>query len=333
MARFGTLYGPDITFLNIEKCDIDNELEMKSLDAVIIGAPYDGGTSYRSGTRFGPMAMRGTDYIPHDGTRPHLALGVDPFKDLKIKDAGDICTPPTDITKSLKAIEDDVYKIAKADTIPVVLGGDHSITYADVQAVAKAHDKKRIALVHFDAHPDTADTELGEQHGHGQWVRRLLETNLVKGSDFIQIGIRGYWPDNDVLRWMHNQGMRAYGMPEIEDRGVMPCINEIIEYVNSNCDGMFLSLDVDVCDPAFVPGTGTPEPGGFLSREVFAAVRKLSLECNVVGMDVVELCPAYDSADISALFANRVVLECLSGVAASKKTNPRNPVEPLLSNR
>lgn len=332
MTRLGALYGPDITFLSIDRCDIDDAKQVGECDVVIIGAPYDGGTSYRSGTRFGPHAIRITDYIPHDQRRPHLALGVDPFQALTIKDAGDICMPPTDIMISLNQVKESVKKIVDSGAIPVILGGDHSITYADGVGVADSKGYGKFGMIHFDAHPDTADLELDQPHGHGQWVRRLIESGAIKGSNFVQFGIRGYWPGNDVLNWMANQKMRAYEMSEIGDRGIKECIQEAASIASEGTDGIFLSIDVDVCDPAYMPATGTPEPGGLTSRELLDSVREICLKNPIVGIDIVELNPSYDHADISAMLANRVILEALSAIAA-RKVGGRNQYEPLLNGR
>lgn len=332
MTRFGVLYGPDVTFLDIPKCDVDDEKTLKLCDAVILGAPYDGGTSYRSGTRFGPRILRTTDYSPFDGSRPHLALGVDPLRDITVKDAGDVCMPPTDIMISLDAVTEAVEKVAKAGSVPVVLGGDHSVTFADVRGVSKHFGKGRIAVIHFDAHPDTADLELGQQHGHGQWVRRLIDSGITRGDKFIQLGIRGYWPGDDVLKWMADQGMRSYEMAEIGKRGLDKCINEAIETVSKDCDGIFLSIDIDVCDPAYAPGTGTPEPGGLTSRQLLDAVRHICMRAPVVGVDLVEVSPPYDHADITGMLGNRVILEALSGITV-RKHGGRTETDPLLANR
>jgi agmatinase len=332
MSRFGTLYGPDVTFLSVDKCDLDDQSTTKNCDIIVIGAPYDGGTSYRSGTRFGPQALRMTDYIPHDRLRPHLALGVDPLQDLVIKDAGDVCTPPTDIMISLDAVTESIEMITKADAIPIILGGDHSITYADVRGLTAKYGKGRIAVIHFDAHPDTADLELGQLHGHGQWVRRLIDEEITRGDRFIQMGIRGYWPGSDVLKWMSDLGMRSYEMTEIDSRGLDTCIKEAIEAVSKDTDGIFISVDIDVCDPAYAPGTGTPEPGGLTSRQLLNSIRNICMTAPVVGLDLVEMCPAYDHADITALLGNRVILEALSGIAA-KRNGSRSPDAPLLQNR
>ncbi len=166
---------------------------------MIIGAPFDGGTSHRPGTRFGPSAIRQACYLPHDGSRPSLALRVDGLQDLSVYDAGDVEMFSGDMDRSLAALEAAVFDVARAGAIPVVLGGDHSIALPDATGVARQHGLGRVSLVHFDAHADTGDIEFGSLHGHGQPMRRLIESGAVRGDRFLQIGLRGYWPGPETL--------------------------------------------------------------------------------------------------------------------------------------
>ncbi|MFZ9212947.1 MAG: agmatinase [Candidatus Nanopelagicales bacterium] len=317
--RYGAMFGPNITFLGISECDYSDLKSYQDADVVIIGAPFDGGTSYRSGARLGPSAIRATDYLPHDGSRPHLATRMDALKDIVVKDAGDVEMYSGDVTKSCDALEKVVEKIAKDKKIPVILGGDHTVTWPNATGVAKAIGWGKIAVLHFDAHADTGDIAFGSLVGHGQPMRRLIESGAVKGNKFFQIGLRGYWPPEDILQWMAQQEMRSYEMSEIVQRGFDEVLDEVIKESIKDVDGIFLSVDIDVVDPGSAPGTGTPEPGGLSSRQLLDAVRKISVELPVVGMDVVEVAPAYDHAEITALLANRVVLEALSGIALRKK--------------
>lgn len=335
--RYGCMYGPNISFLGIAECDYEDESSYQSADVVIIGAPFDGGTSYRSGARLGPSAIRGTDYLPHDGSRPHLATRVDGLKDIVVKDAGDVEMFSGDINKSCEALQRVVEKVAKTGVIPLILGGDHTVTWPNVTGVAKAVGWGKIAILHFDAHADTGDISFGSLVGHGQPMRHLIDSGAVKGNKFFQIGLRGYWPPDDILQWMAKQEMRSYEMSEIVSRGFEVVLEEVIKESIKDVEGIFLSVDIDVVDPGSAPGTGTPEPGGLTSRQLLDAVRKISIELPVVGMDIVEVAPAYDHADITALLANRVVLEVLSGIAVRKKmlkTNSSiNPTRPLLEGR
>ena len=215
MTRYGPMFGPDITFLGVPPCDLGDPASFAGADVVVVGAPFDGGTSHRPGTRFGPQAIRSTDYLPHDGSRPHLALRVDALRDLRVLDAGDVEMPPGHIERSLDALTEAVAAVAPSGALPVVLGGDHSITLADVTGVARHHGAGRVSVVHFDAHADTGDIEFGSLYGHGQPMRRLIESGAARGDRFLQIGLRGYWPGPETLDWMAAQRMRSYEMTEI----------------------------------------------------------------------------------------------------------------------
>ncbi|GAB3888062.1 agmatinase [Microbispora bryophytorum] len=337
MSRYGQMFGPDITFLGVERCDLDDPAGYADADVVILGAPFDGGTSHRPGARFGPNAIRQTCYLPHDGSRPSLALRVDALKDLRVLDAGDVETYAGDIEGSLRAIEDAVARIAASGAIPVVLGGDHTIALPDATGVARHHGFGRISMVHFDAHADTGDIEFGHLHGHGQPMRRLIESGAIRGDRFLQIGLRGYWPGPEILGWMAGQRMRSYEMTEIVTRGLDECLTEAYAIALDDCDGVYLSVDVDVCDPGHAPGTGTPEPGGLSARQLLDAVRRTCYELPVVGLEIVEVAPPYDHADITAYLGNRVVLEALSAIARRRRDAADgtrwDPAQPLLDGR
>jgi agmatinase len=330
VSRYGVMFGPDVTFLGVDRCDLSDPTSYAGADIVVVGAPFDGGTSHRPGARFGPQAIRSTDYLPHDGSRPSLALGVDALRDLRVLDAGDVEMPPGDIERSLGALTEAVAAVASSGAIPVVFGGDHSVTLGDVTGVARHHGPGRVSVVHFDAHADTGDVEFGSLYGHGQPMRRLIESGAARGDRFLQIGLRGYWPGPDTLAWMAEQGMRSYEMTEIGARGLQPCLDEAFAIATDDCDGVFLSVDIDAADPAHAPGTGTPEPGGLSARELLDSVRRVCLELPVVGLDVVEVSPPYDSADITAALANRVVLESLSAIARRRRGDAVDVTRPLL---
>ena len=331
------MFGPDVTFLGVERCDLDEPSSYAGADVVIVGAPFDGGTSYRSGARFGPSAMRAACYLDHDGSRPSLAMRVDGLRDLRVVDAGDVEMFSGDAARSCASLEAVIQGVAESGAIPIILGGDHTITWPDVTGVARARGWGRVSVIHFDAHADTGDVAFGSLIGHGQPMRRLIESGAVRGDRFLQMGLRGYWPPPDVLEWMAQQGMRSFEMTEIVARGLDECLAEAFAIALDDCDGVFLSVDIDVCDPGHAPGTGTPEPGGLSARQLLDAVRSICYHLPVVGMDVVEVAPPYDHADITALLGNRVVLEAVSAIAR-RRTDERDgtrwdPRRPLLADR
>ncbi len=335
--RVGNLYGPDATFLGVPAADPDDLTQWSGAQAAIIGAPFDGGTSHRAGARFGPQAIRTTDYLPHDGSRPSLALGVDPLVELGVVDLGDVVMPSGETDRSLAALEIRVAQVAAAGVLPVILGGDHTIALPDVTGVARHVGWGRVAVIHFDAHADTGDTQFGSLYGHGTPMRRLIESGACRGDRFLQIGLRGYWPEPPTLEWMAARGMRSYEMSEVVARGLDDVLTEALAIAADDCDGVFLSVDVDVVDPGAAPGTGTPEPGGLSARQLLDAVRRIAMESALVGMDVVEVSPPYDHAEITAYLANRVVLEALGGVTWRRRRDRgdtvRAPDDPLLAGR
>jgi agmatinase len=333
MSRYGAQFGPDLTFLGVDRCDLSDPASFADADVVIVGAPFDGGTSHRPGTRFGPQAIRQTCYLPHDGSRPHLALRVDALQDVRVVDAGDVEMYSGDVETSIASLEEAVHTVTASGAVPLVLGGDHTIALPDARGVARHLGYGRVSMIHFDAHADTGHIEFGSLYGHGQPMRRLIESGALRGDRFLQIGLRGYWPEPETLSWMAEQDMRSFEMTEIGKRGLDDCLDEAFRIAMDDCDGVFLSVDVDVCDPGHAPGTGTPEPGGLSARQLLDSVRRICLELPVVGMDIVEVSPPYDHAEITAYLANRVALEALSAIAAKKIGIKHDPAGPLLEGR
>jgi agmatinase len=189
-------------------------------------------------------------------------------------------------------------------------------------------------MVHFDAHADTGNTQYGSLTGHGTPMRRLIESGAVRGDRFLQIGLRGYWPEPATLDWMAGQHMRSYEMTEVVERGLDACLSEAFALATDECDAVFLSVDVDVVDPGSAPGTGTPEPGGLSPRQLLDAVRRVAMELPLAGIDIVEVAPPYDHAEVTAYLANRVALEVMSGLAWRRARDAgadvRQPGAPLL---
>jgi agmatinase len=307
------------TFAGVPEASIDS-LASTPADVAIVGAPIDWGTTHRAGARFGPRAIRGGDYLGAHGRRPHLPTGIDPLAELRVVDVGDVEVAPGYLEDGLDKVAGAVERIAASGAIPIVLGGDHSVTYANGTGLARVHGAGRFGLVHFDAHADTGETHFGALHGHGTPMRRLIESGAVPGHRFVQVGLRGYWPDPPVVAWMAEQGMRSYLMAEIVERGLGPVVDDAVASASSgDADGVFLSIDIDVVDPGMAPGTGTPEPGGLTSRELLDTVRRLARELPILGADVVEVSPPYDGpGQVTAFLANRVVLEILNGMAERK---------------
>jgi agmatinase len=337
MARNGPHNGPDNTYLGVHRCDWADPGSYAGADVVILGAPFDGGTSHRAGTRFGPQYIRQTCYLPHDGSRPSLALRVDGLQDLSVYDAGDVEMFSGDAARSVRDLQAAVYAVTSQGAIPLVLGGDHTIAWPDAAGVAQHLGQGRISMIHFDAHADTGNIEFGSLIGHGQPMRRLIESGALRGDRFLQLGLRGYWPPPETLDWMAEQRMRSYEMSEIGARGLDECLTEAFGIALDDCDGVFLSVDIDVCDPGHAPGTGTPEPGGLTARQLLDSVRRIGYELPVVGMDVVEVSPPYDHAEITSFLANRVVLEALTGIARRRRDaadgTTWDPRRPLLDGR
>ena len=288
------------------------ELDSWAPHAAVVGAPWDGNTTNRPGARFGPRALRALAYNP--GTY-HLDLGIEIFDHLKAVDFGDAVVSHGMWEPSRAAIEERVWQVASRGIIPVVLGGDHSITWPSAYAVARQHGMGRIGLVHFDAHADTADQIDGNLASHGTPMRRLIESGAVRGANFVQVGLRGYWPPADVIEWMSEQRMRTHFMQEIWDRGIKDVLDDVLAEALDGTDGIYLSVDIDVLDPGFAPGTGTPEPGGMAPVDLLRVVRQIALRTKVVGMDVVEVAPPYDHADLTVNNAHRVVWEVMAALA------------------
>jgi agmatinase len=306
------------TFMKLPICLTPEDLRAGQIDVAIGGVPWDGTATTRSGTHLGPRAIRTCDHLPTPPwNRPHLHVRVDPFEHLKVCDYGDAEVVIGSTDRTFANSQSFVAEILEGGAIPVILGGDHGITWPVATALAEAHGYGRIGVVHFDAHADTAPDMQGLLAGHGTPMRRLIESGAVKGRNFVQVGLRGYWPTADVVAWMEDQGMRSHFMAEVQRYGFDTVLERAVnEALAGSADLLYISVDVDAVDPAYAPGTGSPEPGGLSSAEVLRAVRRMTAEVGMVGMDVVEVSPPYDAGNsITALFAHRCVLEALTGTA------------------
>lgn len=307
------------TFMKTPMCMTPEDLRVGEIDIAIGGAPWEGTATGRTGTHLGPRAIRECDYLGGYADRHHLDVRVSPFDHLKVADYGDadVLIGQTDAT--YEKIKEFTAEILAGGATPIILGGDHGITWPCATAVADAYGYGKVGIVHFDAHADTAPDMRGALAGHGTPMRRLIESGAVPGKNFVQVGLRGYWPEPPVLEWMEENQMRTHFMAEIRIDGFDAVLERALDEALDSADHLYISVDVDVADPAHAPGTGTPEPGGLTTLEVLRAVRRLAAEVGMVGMDVVEVSPPYDVGNnITALFAHRVVLEAITGTAMRK---------------
>ncbi len=311
-----TYLGTTVTFCRRPSVETPQALADRLPDVAIVGAPFDDGVTHRPGARFGPRAIRQATYN-HGGNS--LQLGIQPFEFLDVVDAGDANVVPANLERGHAMIFRKVLEVASAGAVPIILGGDHSITWPAASAVAQARAPKTIGIVHFDAHADTANDDWGVLSGHGTPMRRLIESGAVDGRNFVQVGLRGYWPPPHIFAWMREHGMRWHLMREIEERGADAVVDDAISEALDGADAIYLSVDIDVLDPGMAPGTGTPEPGGLITRELLRAIRRIVGRVNLAGMDVVEVSPPYDHAEITAAAAHRCVLEAISALAVKKR--------------
>jgi len=311
-----TYVGPT-TFSNLPWVTDPEELRARGVDVAIVGAPFDDMVTHRPGTRFGPRAIREAQYT--SGALNSLQLDVRPFDELVVVDAGDANIVPAYWERAHAMIYRKVREVAATGAIPIVLGGDHSITWPSASAVAEVRRPGSIGVLHFDAHADTAPDSYGQLASHGTPMRRLIESGAVSGRNFVQVGLRGYWPPPDVLDWMREQGLRWHLMTEIEEHGAEAVIDRAIEEALDGPDAIYISVDIDVVDPGAAPGTGTPEPGGMLPRELLRAIRRIVGRVEIAGMDIVEVSPPYDWAESTAAIANRCALEAISALAVKRR--------------
>ncbi len=286
--------------------------ELEGVDVAIVGAPTDDLVSDRPGARFAPRAIRAASCPPG----PHLEAGVDAMDVLRVVDFGDAAVLPADPLRTHAAIEATVGQVVAAGALPIVLGGDHSIAEPDIRACAAPHG--RVGLVHFDTHTDTGTEVFGVARSHGTPMYRLVEADVVDPRRYVQIGLRGYWPGEREFAWQREQGISSFFMHDVRELGIASVVERTVEQVGSG--PVFLSVDVDVLEPAFAPGTGTPEPGGMSSGDLLWACRELAGRLQLVGAEVVEVIPtAVGSADVTALVAERIVREMLTGLALRRR--------------
>jgi len=280
--------------------------EIDGLDVAIVGIPFDGGVSFRSGARFGPKEIRSNSLL----IRPYNpVLRTLPWERLRIADTGDVDVNPMDILDTYRRIEAAVGSILAAGAVPACVGGDHSISLAILRAVAKAHGP--VAFVHFDSHQDMWDEYFGNRYFHGTPFRRALEEGLYISRDTVQIGIRGSVYAEDDFAFGEAHGVTVIRAEQIHSEG-LETIRPHLERLRGR--KLYVSFDIDAVDPAFAPGTGTPEVGGLSSAQALAAVRMLA-GLNVVAFDIVEVSPPYDQSGLTSMLAANVLFELLSVIS------------------
>ncbi|WP_067669721.1 agmatinase [Nocardia miyunensis] len=304
VPRFG---GP-ATFARLPRID-----EVGAADVAIVGVPFDSGVSYRPGARFGPGHVRASSKL----LRPYNpAVGVAPFDSLQVCDAGDLACNPFDIAAAIAEIESGADALTGSGARLLTIGGDHTIALPLLRSAARRHGP--VAVVHFDAHLDTWDTYFGASHTHGTPFRRASEEGLIDREASMHIGIRGPLYGEGDLAADSGLGFTAVTSPEIEIDGIAAAVERMRARIGDR--PVYVSVDIDVLDPAHAPGTGTPEAGGMTSRELLHMLRAFG-EANLVGADIVEVAPAYDHAEITGIAAAHVAYELLSAMAA--RTFPR----------
>jgi agmatinase len=287
------------------------------VDVAVVGAPFDDGTSNRPGARYGPRAIRAADDGGHAG-RPHLGTGLDPFAALHVVDHGDCAVAPGDLPRSHEHLADVLRGVLAAGAMPLVLGGDHSLSLPTLRVLSERFGRDGYAVVHFDTHADTAADLYGVRISHGTPFRVAVEEGYLDGGNVVQLGLRGTWPGPEDFAWMRAAGFRWHTMDEIEARGLQRVLDDAIAHAAAAAPRVYLTVDVDVLDPAFAPGTGTPEPGGLTTRELRAALHRVACELDLCAADVVEVCPPFDVAGITALAGERIALDILTGIAARR---------------
>ena len=332
------------SFLKLPTAVGEEELEESDADIAVLGAPLDTATTIRPGTRYGPRAVRSASTVPSPPYEHfNIETGVDPFDTFSVVDHGDATVVPGDTKQSQENIEDAVAGIVETDAMPLIIGGDHSISYPDIKGWAEANGYDDIGLIHFDCHADTGEDGLtGFKYDHGAWVKRVHDLGIMDGDNYTLIGPRGFWPGPDTYEEMRDAGMKWYTAGEVAEYDLSAIAQDAVDRATDGTDAVWISFDVDVMDPAYCPGTGEPEPGGLMPREAFTMIREVTkqMDPDNVGFDVVEVAPQYDVSDtnsynggITSGFANRLCIEVMGGLALAERGldsgSPIKPEEPL----
>ena len=333
------------SFLKLPTATEREELAAAGADIAVLGAPLDTATTIRPGTRYGPRAVRAASTVPSPPYEHfNIETGVDPFDTFNVVDHGDAAISPGDTKGSQENIEDAVAGIVETGAMPLVIGGDHSISYPDIKGWAEANGYDDIGLIHFDCHADTGDEGLcGFEYDHGAWVKRVHDLGIMDGENYTLIGPRGFWPGPDTYEEMREVGMKWYTADDVAAYDLSAIAQDAVDRATDGTDAVWLSFDVDVMDPAYCPGTGEPEPGGLMPREAFRMIRAITkqMDPEEFGFDVVEVAPQYDTSDtnsynggITSGFANRLCIEVMGGLAlAARGLESGSPIRPKESLR
>lgn len=312
-----------LTFFGLPIAVTLEDLTAGKVEVAIFGAPIDMGVGFR-GAGEGPNALRAVR-----GGGGSMETMVTWRNELKGADYGNARIDPFSIERSVPCVRQKVVEIAKAGAIPIIIGGDHSLEYPNVAGLAEVYGKENVGVIHFDSHYDAGDIRQGHLITHAQPVRRLVDDGHVLGKNYIQVGLRGGWPGADGFEWMRKNNFHYHTMSEIDHDGWPAVMKRVLQEANDGPKYLHISFDIDVMDPAYTSGTGTPVPGGLTPREVFPLIRNLCAEKNMAGFDLVELDPLVDPGYTSALNAKEVVNACLTGIALRKKGLAPNYRSPL----
>ena len=301
-------YGGPSTFARLPRLD-----EVARADVAVVGVPFDSGVSYRPGARFGPGHIRASSKLLR-GYNP--VQDIEPFVVQQVADAGDIACNPFDINDAVRQIDEGAREILDSSAKLITIGGDHTIALPLLRVMHEMYGP--VAVVHFDAHLDTWDTYFGAPLTHGTPFRRASEEGLIDKTGSMHVGIRGPLYSREDLTDDQVLGFQVIGSHEMDDMGWRGAVDRIKARVGNR--PTYVSLDIDVLDPAFAPGTGTPEAGGLTSRELLGILRSFS-ELNLVGADIVEVAPAYDHAEVTGIAAAHAAYELISAMAP-RSTDP-----------
>jgi agmatinase len=291
------------TFIKAPYCE--NIRDVGKYDVAVVGAPFDMGTTYRAGCRFGPQAVRRISAL-YDSY--NADMGVDLYEELNLCDAGDIFVIPSNIEKSFDQIDMAVSYIHEQGAFPVVIGGDHSIGYPDVRAIAP-HIEGKVGIIHLDRHIDMQERDMDERMHTTPWFHASNIPN-APAANLVQMGIGGWYGSRPGMKVARERGSTVITISDVEELGIEKAVEVALECAWKDAEAVFLSFDIDSIDAGFVPGTGSPEPGGLLPREALKALRMVARE-GVCGMEVVEIAPPYDVSDMTAQLGARAIMDVL----------------------